>query len=186
VKVMVEISLQHIIGTIALISLVVSASLFYTIFTSNVQDDSRKKQLGQISESVALNIEEMINLAKFSKYSSGVMVKTFDLPIAVGDQPYKVQLVNDTVKGVYVHSFLASQPTVCADSTVPYNSGDIPIQVETTPNTHSIEAGADNTVVTCSGTIYGKSSSAVWANLTWTSNVNEPELITIGLGWLSG
>lgn len=183
---MVEISLQHIIGTVALISLVVSASLFYSIFTGSVQDNSREKQLGQISESVALNIEEMINLAKFSKYSTGYMVKTFDLPTAVGDQPYKVQLMNDSSKGVYVHVFLASQPSVHADSSVPYNSADIPIRAETTPATYKIEAGADNTTITCSGTIYGKSSSAVWANLNWTTTANTPELITIGLGWLSG
>ncbi|HEY9754163.1 MAG TPA: hypothetical protein V6C97_03255 [Oculatellaceae cyanobacterium] len=183
---MVEISLQHIIGTVALIGLVISASLFYTLFTGSVQDDSRKKQLGQISESVALNIEEMINLAKFSKYSTGYMVKTFDLPTAVGDQPYKVQLMNDSVKGVYVHTYLASQPTVAADSTIPYNSADTPIRVETTASTYKIEAGADNTTITCSGIIYGKSSSAVWANLNWTSTENTPDLITIGLGWLSG
>ena len=43
---MVEVSLQHIIGTVALIGLVVSACLFYSVYTTAVQNDSREKQLG--------------------------------------------------------------------------------------------------------------------------------------------
>ena len=183
---MVEVSLQHIIGTVALIGLVVSACLFYSSYTTAVQNDSREKQLGQISENVALNIEEMINLAKFSKYSSDYMVKIIDLPTAVGDQTYKVQLVSDPDKGVYVHTFLATQPTIKADSTIPYNSGIIPIKAETTETPYNIVAGANNLTITCSGTIYAKSGTAIWANMDWTSGGNEPDLITIGIGWVSG
>ncbi len=182
---MVEVSLQHIIGTVALIGLVVSACLFYSVFTSAVQDDGRKKQLGQISENVALNIEEMINLAKFSKYSSDYMVKLIDLPVAVGDQPYKVQLVNDSAKGVYVHAFLATQPTISADSTLPYNSGNIPIRAETTQTPNKITVGVDNLTITCSGTIYAKNGTAIWSKMDWAVNESEPDLITIGIGWVS-
>jgi hypothetical protein len=92
---MVESSIQHIIGTVSLIGLVISAGLFYAVFTSSVQDDNRKKVLAQISESVALNLEEMINLVKFSKYSSDYLIKIIDLPTDVGGKAYQIQLVND-------------------------------------------------------------------------------------------
>ncbi len=54
---MVEVSIQHIIGTVALIGLVISSGLFYTVFTSYVQDSNRRKELEQISATVALNLE---------------------------------------------------------------------------------------------------------------------------------
>jgi len=182
---MVEVSIQHIIGTVTLIGLVISAGLFYTIFTTFVQDDNRKKELGQISENVALNLEEMINLIKFSKYSSDYMIKIIDLPTDVGGRSYKIQLVNDTNRGLYVHTFLTTQQTVSADSTIPYNSGDIPLKFNTAETIYNINVGVDNLKIACSGTIYGKNGAVIWANPDWNnSNGNSPFLITIGIGWV--
>ena len=186
---MVEVTIQHLIGTVALIGLVISAGLFYTIFTSFVQDDNRKKELGQISENVALNLEEMINLIKFSKYSSDYMIKIIDLPTDVGGRSYQMQLVNDTNndtnRGLYVHTFLTTQQTVSADSTIPYNSGDVPLKLNTTETIYNINVGVDNLKIACSGTIYGKNGIVIWANLDWNnSNGDLPSLITIGIGWV--
>ena len=156
---MPEVSLQHIIGTVALIGLMISTGLFYTIFTTYVQDDNRKKELGQISENVALNIVEMINLAKFSKYSSEYMVKIIDLPIDIGGRAYKIQLTEDQVS-----AFLATQPTVIVNSTIPKNSGDISLKLNTSDTVYSgIEVGVDNLKISCSGTIYGKNGTVIWA-----------------------
>ena len=161
---MPEVSLQHIIGTVALIGLIISTGLFYTIFTTSVQDDNRKKQLGQISENVALNIVEMINLAKFSKYSSDYMIKIMDLPNDIDGRTYKIQLIDDPQKGFYVHTFLATQQTVSSDSTIPYNSGDISLKLNTTDTVYpGIEVGVDNLKISCSGTIYGKNGTVIWA-----------------------
>jgi hypothetical protein len=183
---MVEVSLEHIIGTIALIALVISAGLFYTIFTSSVQDDNRQKDLAQISENVALNIEEMINLAKFSKYTIDNMTKIIDLPIDIDGRSYKIQLMENSVKGYYVHTFLATQQTISADSTIPipYNSGGIPIKLETTETVYTMIAGADNLTIACSGTIYGQNATVIWANLDWASHGDSPDLITVGIGWV--
>jgi|YelNatPaOPRAMG01_1025707.scaffolds.fasta_scaffold38095_3 hypothetical protein len=184
---MVEVSLQHIIGTVALVGLVVSACLFYSVFTSFVQADNRKNQLKQISESMASNIEEMINLAKFSKYNLNYSVKLIDLPNSVGGEPYEIQLLNDSAQGILVHSFLAAQPSISADSTLPYNSGDIPIKLETTESPYNFNAGADNLTITCSGTIYGKNGTAIWTNPDWSNSTgNSPNSITVGIGWVSG
>ena len=178
-----EVSLQHIIGTVALIGLLISASLFYTIFTSSIQDDNRKKQLAQISENVALNIEEMINLAKFSKYSSEYMVRIIDLPVDIDGKSYEIQLVDDSIKGFYVHTFLATQQTISANSTIPYNSGDIPIILETTDIPYTRIVGIDKIEISISGTIYGKNATVIWANPIWTLEGNLVNIV-VGIGWV--
>ena len=180
---MVEVSIQHIIGTVSLIGLVISAGLFYAVFTSFVQDDNRKKVLGQTSETVALNLEEMINLVKFSKYSSDYMIKIIDLPTDVGGRAYKIQLVNESNR-LFVHTFLANQQTLNANSTIPYNSGEIPLKWNTTETIYNINVGVDNLKIACSGTIYGKNGTVIWANLDWDYVTAVPVSITIGIGWV--
>ena len=181
---MPQVSLQHIIGTVALIGLIISTGLFYTVYTTYVQDDNRKKELGQISENVAVNFEEMINLAKFSKYSTDYMVKIIDLPLDVGGRAYEIQLMNNSKNGLYVHAFLATQNTVSSDSTIPYNAGGIPLKLETTENLPDITAGADNLIIARSGSVYGKNGTAIWASLDWSDSGDSPNLITIGIGWV--
>jgi hypothetical protein len=185
---MVEVSIQHIIGTVSLIGLVISAGMFYTIFTSFVQDSNREKQLGQISETMALNLVEMINLVKFSKFSTddGYMIKIIDLPTEVGGKSYQIQLVNGTNQGIYVHTFLATQQTVSADSTIPKNSGDITLKFNTTkfttPETiYKINVGVENLTIACSGTIYGKTGVVIWAYPDWA-----PLLVTLEGGGGTG
>jgi hypothetical protein len=183
---MVEVSLQHIIGTVALIGLVVSVCLFYSVYTASIQTDSQERQLQQISGTVALNAEEMINLVKFSKYNGeACMAKVIDLPNAVGGQPYNVQLVSDPQKGIYIHTFLAAQPTIYADSSIPLNSGGTPIVADTSETPQPITAGADNTKITCQSIVYGKDSTVIWAKLVW-GETTEPNQITLGIGWVSG
>jgi hypothetical protein len=182
---MVEVSIQHIIGTVSLLGLIISAGLFYSIFTSFVQDSNREKQLGQISETVALNLVEMINLVKFSKDSSDYLIKIIDLPTEVGGRSYKIQLVNETNQGIYVHTFLTTQQTVSADSTIPYNTGEIPLKFNTTETPiYKINVGVENLTVACSGTIYGKNGAVIWANLDWDYLTGLPSSITIGIGWV--
>lgn len=183
---MVEVSLQQVIGTVALIGLMVSVCLFYSVFTASVQQDGQEKQLQQISGTVALNAEEMINLVKFSKYSQSCMVKVIDLPNAVNGQPYKVQLVSDPEKGsIYIHTFLANQPTIYANATIPLNSGNTAIVAETPETPYTFTAGIDNVKITCQGTIYAKSSTAIWTSLTWSDNAVEPDQIKLGIGWVN-
>jgi hypothetical protein len=184
---LVEVTLQHVIGTVALIGLIISASLFYTIFTGSVQDDNRKKQLVQISENVSLNLEEMINLAKFSRYSIDNMSKIIDLPTDIDGKTYEVQLVDDPIQGFIVHSFLATSPSISSDSTIPYNSAGTPLKLETTQNPYPMTIGVNQQKIVCSGTVYGKNGTVVWANIDWTgSNGDAPRQIIIGLGWLNG
>lgn len=183
---MPEVSIQHLIGTVALIGLVISAGLFYTIFTSFVQDDNREKELGQISENVALNMEEMINLIKFSQYYPNCTAKIIDLPTDVGGKTYKIQLNDDANQSFQVSAFLATQPTVSATSTIPYNSGDnssnFQVRLETNETVQYVSnVGADNLTIAYAGTIYGKPNTVIWAIPDQNSNGN----FTIGIGWVT-
>jgi hypothetical protein len=184
---MVQISIQHIIGTVALIGVVVSAGLFYNIFTSFVQDDNRQKELGQISENVAMNIAEMINIVKFETFSSNYgnyTVKIIDLPTEVGGQPYKIQLVN--VSGqMQVHSFLSNRESISANSTIPFNSGGSSIVLNTTSAVYNIKTGIDLVKIACSGIVYGKNGTAIWAHPVWERETgNSPSTVTVGIGWV--
>lgn len=180
-----NIQIQHVIGTVALIGLVISASLCYEIFTSFAQNDNRRKELGQISEDVALNIEEMINLVKFAKFSSyysNYTVKIIDLPIDVGGKSYQIQLL-DSFK---VHAFLTDDTSTSADSTIPFNLGDIPLHLNTTAQVYKLSVGIDNTQISCSGTIYGKNGTIVWAYPDWRDSIgNSPTNMTVGIGWVT-
>lgn len=180
---MVEVTIQNIIGTVALIGLVISACFFYEGYTSFIRQDVQENQLKQISENVALNIEELTNLAKFSLYSTSYMVKIIDLPDAVDSKSYQIQLVDDPQKGCYVHCFLTTQPSISADSTLPYNSGQTQLTVQTSSSVVEITTGVDNTKIATSGTVYGKSQTAIYAYLNW-GNDGVLKSINIGLGWV--
>ena len=181
---MVTVSIQNIIGTVSLIALVISAGLFYSVYTSSIQDDIRKIQLGQISESVALTLEETINLMKFSKYShdSNYVIKIIDLPTDLGGRSYKIRLIDDSNR-LIVNSFLSTQPTLSSNSTIPYNSGDTPLIFNTTETTYTINPSG-NYLIACSGTIYGKSGTVVWANARYDDYTGLPISIRIGIGWV--
>lgn len=180
-------NIQHIIGTVALIGLVISAGLSYNIITAFVRNDNQRKELSQISENVALNIEEMINLVKFAKFSSNFsdyLVKIIDLPTEVGGKSYQIQLLNDSLQ-LKVRSFLTEDASTSADSTIPFNSGDIPLRLNTTATTYTIRVGIGNTLITCSGTVYGKNGTVIWAYPDWRGSTGgSPSNITIGIGWV--
>ena len=91
IKTMTDIvSIQHIIGSVTLVGLIISAGVFYSLFTDFVQNDARRKELGQISENVALNMEEMINLMKYSQYYNNYTLKIIDLPADIAGKSYKI------------------------------------------------------------------------------------------------
>jgi len=183
---MPEITIQHIIGTVTLLGLVISAGLFYTIFTSYVQDDNRKTQLKQISENMALNLAEMINIVKFELYSSNFSeysVKLIDLPTSIGGEPYQIQLLDGSTP--QVRSFLANHLSVSAYSTIPINSAGTSITLNTDPLVTQFTA-ADGTIISSSGTIYGKDGVAIWVLPYWSpQSGNMPDSVTIGIGWVT-
>ena len=110
------------------------------------------------------------------------MIRIIDLPVEVCGRTYKIQL-NDSDR-LSVNSFLCTQQTVSATSTIPYNSGDIPVKFNTTDIAYTINVGDDCLTVYCSGTIYGKSNTVLWATTDWDEQTGTPVSITLGLGWV--
>jgi len=116
-----DISLKHIIGTVALLGLVISIGLSYAIITSYVETDVKKQQLGQIGEYVSLNLVEITNLVRLANSSDSPMIKTIDLPFDLAGRAYVIQILCSVEEGYYVHCYLVSQTNVFSDSFLPFN-----------------------------------------------------------------
>lgn len=142
-----DVPIQHIIGTVALIGLLICVSLAYNIITESMQTEVRKQQLQQVAENVALNLVEVITLDHFSN-SIGNVTRTLDLPLELAGKTYVVQIFNDTSKpnSCFVKVYLATMPYVNATSPIPLNATQSQIALET------------------DSTIYGGAKNIVWAS----------------------
>lgn len=147
-----DILLKHVIGTVALIGLVIAAGLAYTIITSYIEADVRKQQLKQIAENVALNLVEITNLVNFENlFADKNVTKVVDLPTDLGGRAYVIQLVNGTSegKGYYVYTYLLTRKDIDATSPIPLTTNQTQI------------------VISCSETVYsGTGNIVVWGRKT--------------------
>ncbi len=167
-----HVPIQHIIGTVALIGLVITIGLSYQIITDYLQTDLRHQQLQQVAENVAINIVEIGNLANFGNSANGTMTRTLDLPLDLSGNAYMIGIVNDTSQGIcYVNASLVINPHLSAMSILPIQS-DQSIIVLKTDETGTLTG---NQIVTYGPTIYGgagqtvvwawKGSGATWAGI---------------------
>jgi len=167
-----HVPIQHVIGTAALIGLVISAGLAYNIISSSIQNDIIENQLQQVSEVVALNIVEIVNLANFANFGNltrnDTMARTVDLPLDVSGKAYAVQLMyaNSQDQGYNVTSYLVADRNTVASSLIPINSNAGLVQLVTAvtspPTMYSVDGG--EATVTASSVVYGGSNSTVvWA-----------------------
>ncbi len=171
-----HVPIQHIIGTIALIALVICSGLAYSIITTFAETDIYHQQLQQVSDILALNIVEVANLANFTSLeftSNNTMVKAIDLPLDIGDKAYAVEIVNGVGQDPYnVKAYLISQTNTQATSLMPFNCSQCTL--ETTPKTFIVNNG--QATVTSLPVIYGGSNNTVvWA---WKGSGN----LTVGIG----
>ncbi|MEM3666948.1 MAG: hypothetical protein QW222_07715 [Candidatus Bathyarchaeia archaeon] len=124
-----DVSLKHIIGTIALIGVVISASLTYMIITSHVEADVLKSQLNQIAEYVALNLAEIVNLASFEASSKYAMIKKLNLPSDLAGKTYKMELTNESDGSYWIKVSLIANPNVFSASSIPINATQLRARV---------------------------------------------------------
>jgi hypothetical protein len=152
-----DVPIQHIIGTVALIGLIVTVGLAYTSFTSSIQDDIIKQQMEQVAENVARNIVEIANLLSFANYgkSNFSLMKVLDLPENFAERGYAIQLLDQTTqgKGYCVRTFLASANTTVADSPIPLNSTDTQLVIATN-FTADLSVRGETTTIQCSNIVY--------------------------------
>ncbi|MBS7624239.1 hypothetical protein KEJ29_01505 [Candidatus Bathyarchaeota archaeon] len=157
---MVHISIQHIIGTVALIGLAISLALAYQIVVGYVEENVIRTQLSQTAEYVSMSISHIINLMDFTygMFKEYVTVsKSLNLPSDLSGKAYIIRLVNES--GIlYVRVEIPGRSSLYAKSSIPVNpASNISIVTDEnfTPNDSTIEpkeyvyGGNPNVVVWC-------------------------------------
>lgn len=190
-----HVSLKHLIGTVALISLILAAGFSYTVFTSFMEAEVYRRQLHQVAEYVALNLVELINLVNFSNHSSKYPIfKVLRLPHALGEKAYIIELLNLTSqgKGCYVKARLVTRNDVEAYSPILINTTEIGLELKAFNTTnippvwegwkgyHNVSEKEDEGKIWWSESVYGDAGEiVVWGVMYDTS--------TAGIGiWKRG
>jgi len=160
-----DVPISHVVGTIALISLVVAAGVAYSLITSYIEVEVRKQQLNQIAEYVALNLVEIVNLVNFANFSSdpGTMMRILNLP---SNLAYLIMLVDASGQGqgYYVYTQLMGREDVSARSLIPLNSTQTPVIFVVDSKGFLRVRGEDSRVIQYSSTVYGGAQDVVvWA-----------------------
>lgn len=126
---MVHVSIQHIIGTIALIGLALSAALAYQIIIGYIEVNVLQSQMNQTAEYVSMSIANIISLTEFT-YGilpvGGTITKRLNLPADLSGKNYIVRLVNESGK-YYVYVEISGKSDLYAKSPIPVNSTTTPI-----------------------------------------------------------
>ncbi len=119
-----DVPIAHIIGTAALIALVISITLAYQIVVDYVETNVLKAQLKQVAEYVSMNLVNLITLTEFAYGDLStltVMTKSLNLPEDLGGNPYRIRLINEE-GNCYVQAELVIRTDLTAESPIPLNS----------------------------------------------------------------
>jgi hypothetical protein len=166
-----DVPIKHIIGTVALIGLVICACLAYIIITSYVEADVTKQQLKQVSEDVAMNLVEIANLVNFANLAhNNTLMRILDVPLDLGGKAYMIQLVDGTNQGhgYYVSTCLVTRKNVNASSQITLNSTQAQLKLVTDSQGILYVAGDSTKVIQYDGTVYGGARDfVVWG---WKGN----------------
>lgn len=122
-----DVPLQHVVGTVALIGLVVTVGVAYQATVSYIEANVYKSQLGQIAESVALNLVEVVSLTQFGgALENQTLIKTVNLPIDLNERAYmiRVVVVNETGQGTryYLQAELVTRRDIYSRALIPISS----------------------------------------------------------------
>jgi hypothetical protein len=173
-----DIPIAHIVGTAALIGLVISATLAYKTILGYVEAIILQAQLRQIAEYVSMNIVNLISLAEFAYGNAStltVMIKVLKLPTDLAGEAYLVKLVCED-GDYYVQVELAMRSGL---------STRLPINLSST-GTHVIfvteEVQLPDHNIKPSSVVYGGNPNAVvWC---WK---NGSDSMCVGVGvWMGG
>jgi hypothetical protein len=161
-----DVPLKHVIGTIALIGLVIAVGLSYTVLASYIEAEVARTQLEQIAEHVSLNLVEIVSLVNFANETGNVQMKIISLPSDLGGKAYLVRLINETGKGCFVQAELVTRNDVVASSIIPINSYETQLKLVTDgENPGTLEVRGEVKLIYYSGTVYGGDHDiVVWAS----------------------
>ncbi|MCS7140518.1 MAG: hypothetical protein N3F04_05480 [Candidatus Nezhaarchaeota archaeon] len=117
---MVHVSIEHVIGTVALIGLVVAVALSYQITAGYLEENTIRSQLRQMAEYVSMSIANIVSLMEFTygALSSGTVSKSLNLPATIGGEPYNITIIEKS-GGYYVHVTMIKRAHLHAESSIP-------------------------------------------------------------------
>lgn len=186
-----DVPLQHLVGTVALIGLVAAVGISYQAVASYIEANVYKTQLGQIAENVALNLVEVATLTEFSatKLQNQTLIKTVNLPLSLNEKAYLVRLISvdegSLGRRQYVQVELVTRSDIYARALIPLPSNytNIVFKVEGLSNDILGPVGVlqvkrgEGGVVLYSGKVYGGVPNFV----VWSYEYNTT-LIYVGIG----
>ncbi|MEM4727653.1 MAG: hypothetical protein QXD04_05305 [Candidatus Bathyarchaeia archaeon] len=185
-----HVSLKHLIGTVTLMSLIMSAGYSYTLITSYMEAQILRGQLQQIAEYVALNLVEVINLVKYTNRSEPQPTyKLLKIPKDLGGRAYIIELKNETAggKGYYIRARLLIREDVEAFSIIPINTTELSIELKAEGN-GTITSRNGN--INWTSVIHGGYEPGVYETVVWgmmnATQIDETWIVTLtaGLGRL--
>ncbi|MEM4576212.1 MAG: hypothetical protein QW701_01975 [Candidatus Nezhaarchaeales archaeon] len=101
---MVHASVQHIIGTVALLGLISSIVLAFQMFIGFIVEDTVGTQLSQIAEYTSMSIANIVSLTDFTfgmLSTTEAVSKRLGLPASINGKPYNLTIIEKD-EGYYV------------------------------------------------------------------------------------
>jgi len=172
---MVSVTVSHVIGTVALIGLFITASMSYSIYFADLQEQASTAQLRGIADYISSVILDVYSIGS-SSAGGQLLVKTLKIPSQVSESSYNLSLVrvhtpsSEVAFAVLVK--LTWKPSIYAESQLPWNGldGQLSISNGTLP-----EGFESSTLEPKVFVLSGASTPVVWYCKNGTS-------ITLGLG----
>jgi hypothetical protein len=119
-----------VIGTAALLVLVLSLAYAYQIVVTSMQMSAIQAQLSQVAEYVAQSVSDVVSLMEFAygALSSGTVSKSLKLPTDLSGKPYLVRLESDG-ESCYVRVEVSGMGHLYARSPVPVKNATVLVRV---------------------------------------------------------
>jgi len=148
-----EQSVSHVIGTMALISIMILVGVAFSAVGSNSRGEAIESQLGDVAEYVASETMSLLSMLNMTQNTT--LIKNVSIPVSVGGQGYTIRF--ETESGYWeVTARLDAMPQSQRKANLPWKSvGQGSITIVTSGNIAGGEAreflysGASNPIVWC-------------------------------------
>jgi hypothetical protein len=153
---MVSVVLSHVIGTVGLLTILLSSGTYYTMFYTSLQDRIALSQLDDVASVVALDFTELISLIQLSEHDN-LLVLDLKIPPEIHAAIYNVTLLrvaSGDETHLAVHVML--DPSNYAQRTLPWAASDqlrlydgAPLTLEGVTPLRSVYSPTGNAVLWC-------------------------------------
>jgi hypothetical protein len=153
---MVSVVLSHVIGTVGLLTILLSSGTYYTMFYTSLQDRIALSQLDDVASVVALDFTELISLIQLSEHDN-LLVLDLKIPPEILAAIYNVTLLR-VASGdeTYLAVHVMRDPSNYAQRTLPWAASDqlrlydgAPLTLEGVTPLRSVYSPTGNAVLWC-------------------------------------